>query len=179
MCVQFLFRRLSRKPWKTDGGNSPILLHCREAATHPKVFYSLGLPPACSLCFFASSCFSLPLFWLDSIWVSASGTWLHKGTRESGWRLKEKGKNKQWCGGNARDPKYFIRSRCDKELRMVWVWDLLRRRANSNLWQHLTGESNPLGVRLKAQDCEGEYDSGILRTSSHLLQSIHRVSRTC
>lgn len=63
---------------------------------------------------------------------------------------RKKGKN-NWSGGNTRDPKYFIRSRCDKERRTVWVRDLLRRRANSNLWQRLTGETNPRGVRLKAR----------------------------
>lgn len=57
--------------------------------------------------------------------------------------------------------------------------DLQRRRANSNLWQRLTGETNPPGVCLKAQDCEAEYDSGILEASSHLVQSIHRVFPTC
>lgn len=74
-------------------------------------------------------------------------------------RLTAKGKRENnSSGGNTRDPKYFIRSCCDKEPRTVWVRDLLRRRANSNLWQRLTGETNPRGVRLKAQDCEGEYD---------------------
>lgn len=76
---------------------------------------------------------------------------------------KKKGKKNNWIEGNVSDPQYFIRSCCDKELQKVWVSDLLRRRANSNLWQHLTGETNPQGVHLKVQDCEGEYDSGILK----------------
>lgn len=45
----------------------------------------------------------------------------------------------------------------------VWVLSLPRRRANRNLWQHLTVETNPQGVHLKLKDCEGEYNSGILK----------------
>lgn len=97
-----------------------------------------------------------------------SGLRLFEFLQRNSW-LSERGGRPKEKQTNRPKKKRNLKKECVRDIfldhTVAAAWrsvDLLRRRANSNLRQHLTmGNTKPQGLHLKLEECEDEYDSRI------------------